>query len=184
MKRIFIALKVNPGETLVNLVSSIKSGLINEGIKWINLDNIHITLAFLGDTEENMINILRSKLKDKCEGSGKFELMLQGTGLFKNYHDPRVIWAGIEMSEKLTHLNAFVIDAVREAVPGIEERPFKPHLTLGRIKFINNKPALEALLKKFHETKIQRVPVNEVILYESILKPDGPLYNPLDIIKL
>jgi RNA 2',3'-cyclic 3'-phosphodiesterase len=179
MKRIFIAIKVDPDETLVNLVSSIKSGLINEGIKWTNLDNIHITLAFLGDTEENMINILRSRLKDKCEGSGRFELILQGTGLFKNYHDPRVIWAGIEMSEKLTHLNAFIIDAIREAGVTIEERPFKPHLTLGRIKFINDKLALKEILEKYQKLEIQKVPVNEVILYESILLKTGPVYKPL-----
>jgi 2'-5' RNA ligase len=98
MKRIFIAIKAEAGATLLKIVSSLKSGLIEEGIKWTNPDNIHITLAFLGDTEEDMIRVISSKLKDRCEGSGNFELYIRGTGVFRNLSDPRVIWAGIEPS--------------------------------------------------------------------------------------
>ena len=167
------------GESLVNLVLSLKSELINEGIRWTSLDNIHITLAFLGDTEENMIKVIDSKLKDKCEGSGKFEVILKGTGAFKSYNDPRVLWTGIELSQELEILNKLIIDAVTEAGITIEGRPFRPHLTLGRVKFVNDKPAMKDILDKYKGIEIQKVPVNEVILYESILLQYGPVYKPL-----
>jgi len=184
MKRIFIAIKVEPGEALFKVVSSLKSGLINEGISWTRLDNIHITLAFLGDTEENMIKVISSKLKESCVGTGIFELNIRGIGVFKNLSDPRVIWTGIEPSEKLTLLNTSIIYGLDESGFKIENRPFKPHLTLGRIKYLNDKPALIRLMDKYHDAEIQRVPVNEVIIYESILKPTGPIYKPIVIIKL
>ena len=184
MKRIFIAIKVDAGETLFKVVSSLKSGLINEGIKWTSLNNIHLTLAFLGDTEENMIEMISSKMKERCEGSGKFELIIRGTGVFKNLRDPRVIWIGIEQSEKLTLLNDSIIYGLDESGIKIENRPFKPHLTLGRIKYLNDKLALIKLMDKYHDAKIQRVPVNEVVIYESILRQTGSIYNPITKIRL
>lgn len=179
MKRIFIAIKAEAGETILKMVSSLKSRLVNENIRWTSLDNIHITLAFLGDTEETLIKVISSKLKESCEGSGKFELTISGTGVFKNLSDPRIIWAGIGPSEKLIQLYSTVIDGLNEAGIKMEQRPFKPHLTLGRIKYLNDKLALKGLLNIYQNAEIQKVPVNEVIIYESLLKPTGPIYKPV-----
>lgn len=184
MKRIFIAVKVEVSETLLKMISSLKSGLGSESIKWTNPDNIHITLAFLGDTEEEKIKIISAMLKAKCEGFGTFELILRGSGVFKNMSDPRVIWTGIEPSEKLMQLNDYIKNGLEDAGTKIEDRPFKPHLTLGRIKFLKTGNALKELIEKYRDTEIQKVPVNEVILYESILLQSGPVYKPLSKFKL
>jgi RNA 2',3'-cyclic 3'-phosphodiesterase len=184
MKRIFIAVKVDAGETLLKMISSLKSGLGNESIKWTNPDNIHITLVFLGDTEEEKIKIINAMLKEKCEGFGSFELIIKGSGVFKNLSDPRIIWTGIEPSEKLMQLNDFIKNGLKDSGTEIEDRPFKPHLTLGRIKYIKDKVVLKTLIDKYQNTEIQRVPVNEVIIYESILLQSGPVYIPLSKFKL
>jgi len=184
MKRIFIAVKVEAGETLLRLISSLKSGLGTESIKWTNPDNIHITLAFLGDTEEEQIKIISAMLKGKCEGFGKFELIIKGSGVFKNLSDPRVLWTGIEPSEKLMQLNDFIKNGLKGAGINIEDRLFKPHLTLGRIKYLKTGNALKELIEKYRDTEIQKVPVNEVILYESILLQSGPVYKPVSKFKL
>src|SRR5664280_2572654 len=105
MKRIFIALKVGAEEPLLAMISSLKSGLNKDIVKWINPDNIHITLAFLGNTEEKIIKNIGLILKEKCNGLGEFELILEGLGVFRNLSDPRIIWTGIEHSERLIHLN-------------------------------------------------------------------------------
>jgi 2'-5' RNA ligase len=179
MRRIFIAVKVEAEESLLKLISSLKSRLSNENIKWTNPDNIHITLSFLGDTEENLIKVIKSILKEKCEGSGKFELIIRGSGVFRNLNDPRIIWIGIEPSEKLMRLNGFIMKGLKELGIKMEERPFKPHLTIGRIKHLNDKESLEALMEKYQDSEIQRIRVNEVILYESILLQSGPVYKPI-----
>lgn len=179
MKRIFIALKVEAGETLLMMISSLKSVLSKDIVKWTNPDNIHITLAFLGDTDEKMIKPISSMLKEKCNGSGKFELILKGSGVFRNLSDPRIIWTGIEPSEKLMHLNEIIINGLKDLSIKMEGRPFNPHLTIGRIKHLNDKETLKAVIEQYQNSEIQLIPVNEVILYESILLQSGPVYKPI-----
>jgi 2'-5' RNA ligase len=179
MKRIFIAVKVGAGEILLKMISSFKTGLSNENIKWTNTDNIHITLSFLGDTEESQIIAINEILMLRCEGFGQFDLVLKGTGVFKSQGDPRVIWVGIEPSEKFIRLNSLIKSSLAQAGTITEDRPFKPHLTLGRIKHLKNTEVLKTLIEEYQNSEIQKVAVNEVILYESILLPTGPLYKPV-----
>jgi 2'-5' RNA ligase len=180
MKRIFIALKVEAGETLLNMISSLKSGLINDTIRWTTIDNIHITLVFLGDTEDNVTEEIRLMLKEKCKGAGKFNLHLKGCGIFRGMNDPRIIWTGVGPSDDLTALNKTIQYGLKQIGIKLEDRPYNPHLTLGRIKRISDIKNLKTLVGQFRESEIQVVPVNEVILYESILLQSGPVYKPLE----
>jgi 2'-5' RNA ligase len=68
---------------------------------------------------------------------------------------------------------------LKELGVNTEERPFKPHLTIGRIKHLNDKKSLEAVMEKYQDSEIQNTGVNEVILYESILLQSGPVYKPI-----
>jgi len=178
MKRIFIAVKTEPEETLLRIHSSLRSVLGAERITWTDPANIHLTLAFLGETEDVMIKVVSIMLKQKCTGFGDFSFSLKGTGIFKNYLDPRVIWIGIGQSEKLVELNNEINIGLKDAGFKLEVRPFKPHITLGRIKSVKNPEALRSALEKYKDTFIQEIQVKEVILYESILKPTGPVYKP------
>ena len=184
MKRIFIALKIEAGENLLKMISAFQTRLNKEQIKWTDTANIHLTLAFLGNTDENAINAIISMLEERCEGFGKFELILKGSGYFKNIADPRIIWAGIEPSEKLVQLYGLILNGLKDLNIKIEDRPFKPHLTIGRIKQLNDKKSFLDMTEKFKDYEIQMVPVNEVILYESILLTAGPVYKPLMKVKL
>jgi 2'-5' RNA ligase len=179
MRRIFIAVKIEAGDTLLKMISSLKSRLSSENIKWVSIDNIHITLAFLGDTEDEQIRNISKMLRTRCEGFGKFEIIIKGSGVFKSLNDPRVIWTGIQPSEKFNQLNGLIKKGLTEIGIRIEEHQFQPHLTLGRIKHLNQGNALKEVIEKFRETEIQNVPVNEVILYESILLVSGPVYKPI-----
>lgn len=179
MKRIFIAVKVEAEPALLRMFSSIKSLLGTENIKWVDPGNIHLTLAFLGDTEETRIKTLISMLNYKCPGFKEFEFVLAGAGVFKSFADPRVIWAGIRSSDRLSELNGMVVAGLKETGFSIEERPFRPHLTLGRVKSVKNKENLKSVLEKYKESEFQKVQVNEVTLFESILQQTGPVYKPL-----
>ena len=74
MKRIFIAVKVVAGNTLLKMVSSLKGKLSDDNIKWTSIDNIHITLAFLGNTPEDKIESIDDVMKVKCSEFKKFEV--------------------------------------------------------------------------------------------------------------
>jgi 2'-5' RNA ligase len=179
MKRIFIAIKVDPGQNLLKIHTSLKSILGGERINWTDIANIHVTLAFLGDTEDELIKVVSILLSQKCRGFGDFRFKISGTGVFKNYRDSKVIWAGIEHNVKLILLSDHIMNGLKDVGIKIESRQFKPHITLGRIKSITNPDVLKSTLEKYKETDIQEVHVKEVILYESILKPTGPVYKVL-----
>lgn len=184
MRRIFIAVKLEPEENLTRIISSLKTSLTGENIKWVDSRNLHVTLAFLGESEEYQIANVSNLLQEKCPGSGNFEFIIKGLGVFKNFREPRAIWAGIQLSDKLVRLNELVKIVVKSNGINIENREFKPHLTIGRIKMLKSQTNLNTILEKYHEVEIQKVQVHEVIIFESILKPTGPFYKPVSIIKL
>lgn len=179
MKRIFIALKIDPATEFKGILNSLKSLTAGENIKWVDPINIHLTLAFLGDTEEERIKIAGLVLKRECSCFGEFTFTLKGAGLFKNHRVPRVIWIGISENDKLLSLNQKIMNGLKDTGFGMEDRPFSPHITLGRIKLLKNSSILESFFDKYGEAEIQKVNVREVILFESILRPTGPIYNPI-----
>jgi len=184
MKRVFIAIKIEPENDLLRIHASLKSVPGNEKINWVDPLNIHLTLAFLGDTEEERIKVAAIMLKQQCSGFGEFDFNLSGTGVFKDFNDPRVIWIGINESEKLAELYGRIKTGLEDTGFKTDDRPFRPHITLGRIKFLRNPGVLRSAIEKYQNTDIQKVNVQEVILYESILKPVGPVYKPLGIFRL
>jgi 2'-5' RNA ligase len=184
MKRIFTALKIEGDENFFKTISSLKSVLSGENIKWAEKDNLHITLSFLGNTEEKFIFPIEKMLKEKCEGSGKFKIVLRGLGVFKNHKDPHVLWAGIDPSDELMNLNSIIIDGLKETGIIIQDRPFSPHLTLGRIRRLKEKTALEMLLDEYSNTIILETYIDRIILFESILQQPGPVYRPLSVHEL
>jgi len=179
MQRIFIAVKIDTGENLLNMISDLKAGLKNERVKWTEVENFHITLAFLGDTDETKTEAINNMLRRTCKGFGEFEIFIKGTGVFKNFNDPRIIWTGIEISEKLIELYDCIKSGLKDTGIALEERTFRPHLTLGRIKSIRDNENLRSLVARYLNAEIQSQPVYEVILYESILFQTGPVYKPL-----
>lgn len=179
MKRIFIAVKIEAGDTLLNMISTFKATLKDERVKWTGVENFHITLAFLGDTEEPKISSVSNMLESVCQGFGEFELKIKGAGVFKNFRDPRILWTGIEASEKLNILYDCIKSGLKDSGILLEERTFRPHLTLGRIKHIRDSEVLKPLLSGFINQELQNQKVYEVILYESILLQAGPVYKPL-----
>jgi 2'-5' RNA ligase len=184
MRRTFIAVKIEPGEKLLEAISDIRNMLKNDLIKWVDTGSMHLTIAFLGDTGEDMVKKVSEMLHKSCRGTGQINFRLSGLGIFRNIHDPRVLWAGIEKSDKLLSL----YDTIKQGLEAIgintEERNFNPHLTVGRIKTIKNKKKLESILATYKSTEYQIVEADEVIFYESILSQAGPSYIPLSKVKL
>ncbi|NSW95231.1 MAG: RNA 2',3'-cyclic phosphodiesterase [Bacteroidales bacterium] len=179
MKRIFIAVSIDPSNELLALMSELKSVLSKDRIKWVDHGIMHLTLSFLGDTEEKRIPELSAILKDCCAGSGSFYFKIKGMGVFRNLRDLRVIWAGISDDGNLERLYNKIREGLNEKGFPTEERPFSPHLTLGRVKSVGNTNSVKALIEKYREKEFQSVQVTEIILYESILMQTGPVYKPL-----
>jgi RNA 2',3'-cyclic 3'-phosphodiesterase len=184
MKRTFIAVKVSIDKDFKSAIDLLRKRLAKEKIRWIDDNNMHITLAFIGDTEEKAIKDIISMLDSKLKGSGRIAFGLRSFGVFKNFRDPRVIFTAIENPENLTSVFNTIKSGLEELGIKLEEREFKPHLTLGRVKFLSDTDNLKVLLSKLENVKFQDVIIDEIIYYESILRPEGPVYQPLQIISL
>lgn len=179
MKRLFIAIKVDNSERLNSLAARLKKELAGERIRWVDPGNIHITLAFLGDTEESDIIKITGLMDHVSKVIPSFKLELKGIGLFRNARDPRVIWAGTEKNLNLDLLYEKLVEKLAGSAlysaPGV----FNPHITLGRIKAVTDRQRLGTIVSDCRSSPIHEQEVKEIILYESILRPGGPVYNAL-----
>jgi 2'-5' RNA ligase len=161
------------------MISDFRSELKDERIKWTDTGNFHITIAFLGDTDEGRVPDIAAMLGEVCKGIGNFDLVLNGAGVFRNLSDPRILWTGTEPSDKLTEIYHSVKNGLHNITIPFEDHGFNPHLTLGRIKNISDTGRLKSLIEKHNGISVQKQAIRSVILYESILSQYGPTYKPL-----
>lgn len=183
--RAFIACDIP--DSLLEKISSIQDKLkgLDADVSWTKTGGIHITLKFLGDIEEDSVEKVAAIIEEASEGQRPFEVAIRSSGAFPNLKNPRVIWLGIEDKEKgLVQLQQPMDDGLKALGFEPEEREFKPHLTLGRVKGQKGKEALAAAVSELKGLDLGSFEVDRVILYKSELKPTGAVYTKLREIKL
>lgn len=182
--RTFIAIKIAPEKKLTNLISDLKKSLNAEEIRWVDVNNLHITLRFLGETSSEQITNVITMLESISKQFQPFQFDIQDVGVFKNKTRPRVLFLSVKDDLTLRKLADEIYYNIETLGFKTEENKFNPHLTLGRIKHIQNNDGFNSLLNKFKKINVQRVSVSEILFYQSILGSEGPTYNPIKIINL
>lgn len=182
--RTFIAIKIHPGEKVLNQLNDFKTIFKKDGIRWVHEDNFHLTLRFIGNTTREQLCFLVDNLKLVAGNLKSFQIETKGVGCFSSKGKPRVLFVKIMESEALTELVAEVEKNVVAAGFHAELKPFRPHLTLGRIKNLERRVHFHSVIEELDDIKYQDSYVSEFILYQSILKPEGPIYKPIKIFKL
>jgi RNA 2',3'-cyclic 3'-phosphodiesterase len=176
MQRIFAAVKILPDEGLIQLLKQMKSALSNDKIKWVDTANMHITLKFFGETPEDRVQEI-SKALGSIITPKVFEIQCKGVGIFGSQYKPRVIWLGIKDISKLQQLESKVAVAIEPLGYQPDRQNFVPHLTLGRINFINDKKYFQEIIDRFKSFSSEKQKIPAFHLYESKLKPAGPEYS-------
>lgn len=184
MKRTFIAIDIPLNQRIIDFITKAKSMLKDSGIKWIQKEQIHLTIKFLGETDNKRIDDTHSVLSAISKNYDPFELIIQNAGIFKNIRIPRIIWLGIRENDILNSLNKEINSQLSVLGFAADQKLFKPHLTVGRIKFLNDVPNLSNLLEQYGNFDFHRISVNEIIFYESLLKPEGAEYLVIKKYKL
>jgi 2'-5' RNA ligase len=179
-KRLFIAIKILPDIKFQEVYQSLRANLSDEKINWVEMENVHITMKFFGDTEEGKIADITHTIHHAVEQVPAFDVELHHLGLFGGYYKPKVIWIGIEPLEPLQKLSATIGVALSRLGYPVPEEPFTPHLTIGRIKFVTNKKYLVQLIEKQKDAFIQKSHIKSIYLFESILRPQGPIYHVVE----
>jgi len=175
---------VNPGNQYLEKLELLRNDLRRERIKWVETHNIHLTLKFLGETEEKRIQAIQDSLKTLAERSFSMVVRLEGSGIFGSRYQPRVLWAGIRPFEPLQKLMAAVHAMMETEGFPRDRQNLVPHLTLGRIKEIQDLKYFQASVQSYSTLCSPEFRLDRIILFESILKKNGPHYIPLTTLKL
>jgi 2'-5' RNA ligase len=183
-KRLFIAVKVNIKPALEKYISSLQELFEGSKIKWVQTENMHLTLKFLGKTHIDKVTKISIELSEIAENNEPFDLRIQGSGVFKDFFKPRILWVGVRDHKPFEKLKNDIENTMAELDFPIDYNRFKPHLTIARIKQINKRDEFEKFVLSYEHLLFQMVKVEEIILYESILKPEGPTYVELEKFKI
>ncbi|MDX1953605.1 MAG: RNA 2',3'-cyclic phosphodiesterase [Verrucomicrobiota bacterium] len=151
-------------------------------VSWIRPEQYHVTLRFFGGVPLEKVEKLSAALRIVAKGRRPIEVRYSGVGAFPNWRRPAVIWAGLEDEGALKELSELIFERTRGIVPVREEKEFKAHVTMGRVKERLPKSAsdsafvaMEASRLAFGAQKISRMD-----LVESILSPGGAEYRTVD----
>lgn len=152
-------------------------------VTWVAPSNIHLTLKFLGEVPVAQRDMIAQALSRAVEEHGGLTLGTTGLGCFPNSRSPRVVWVGLGGDKDALHQ---LRDSVERAIAPLgyptENRPFSPHLTLGRVRRDVARADAQRLGDIVHETTAPRAvnwSVTELILFRSELKPGGADYTKL-----
>lgn len=183
--RTFVAIDLDPEikKNISQFIQKLESH--NPSVRWIKNQGMHLTLKFIGEITDDKARDIRSVLMDLSLRYERFPLKLVGTGTFppRSRH-PRILWVGIEESQKLTSVQNEVESMLDKLSITREKRRFHPHLTLGRLRSSTNiAPVLEELSKN-KVTEFGSMEVEEITFFKSTLKPSGADYSVLAKIQL
>ncbi len=183
-KRLFIGVKVDFNNRTEKFFSSIPGILGEAEIKLTKPENMHVTLKFLGDVRPDKITQISSKLKLISDKFSEFEPLLKGVGVFKDFYHPKILWFGLRNCPSFEKLKNEIENSLSDLGFEIDFRNFAPHLTVGRFKEPGPVEQLRKFVNMNREVYLQTVPVRELALFESILKPEGPEYTILQKFQL
>lgn len=178
--RTFIAVEIPEKivSSIANLQDRIKEHKFK--IRWVRPERMHLTLKFLGDIVANDIEKVGGILVETVKGCPPLSLKAKGMGVFPGIKRPRVIWVGISgQLENLLRLQKSLDENLEDIGFPREKRPFKGHLTLGRIKTRIDSKKLGDALRRFGIFESETFTADKIVLYRSELKPSGAVYTKL-----
>jgi RNA 2',3'-cyclic 3'-phosphodiesterase len=177
--RTFIAIEL-PSE-IKSALASLQTELRRAGadVSWTRPENIHLTLKFLGEVDERRIGEVEKVCVASATEFQPFTLSLNETGVFPNARQPRILWAGLAGEiEKTVEMRKRLDDGLSLIGFEREEKDFRPHLTIGRVK--SNRKIRELLaLAGARQVPTLSFVVTEIVLMKSELHPAGARYTPV-----
>jgi len=181
--RTFIAIEL-PKEirdSLANLQDKLKS--TGADVKWVEPNNIHLTLKFLGEIDDQKLDKITSILENIAKDKSSFHSCISSIGAFPRISSPRAIWVGIDKGNNETkEITKQLEEKIEKSGIPKEDRPFSSHITIGRTRSALNLQKLAQELKTLENNlgiKVAEFDVTKITLFKSTLTPKGPIYEVL-----
>ncbi|MCK4367428.1 MAG: RNA 2',3'-cyclic phosphodiesterase [Thermoplasmata archaeon] len=175
--RAFISADLDPNP----LIENFSKALQNTGarLKAVRMEQIHMTLKFLGPTEEKLVPKIEGLMKEAVTGVKPFEIGFKGTGAFPNMNYIKVVWVGLVNSGPLAEVSRFLNDEMASLGFKREGRGFSPHVTIGRLKGSKGKEMIQEILSKTKTADFGVQTIDRLKLKKSVLEASGPVYSTI-----
>ncbi|HVM70226.1 MAG TPA: RNA 2',3'-cyclic phosphodiesterase [Anaerolineales bacterium] len=184
MLRAFIAVEI-PVEiqnAIADNTASLRSALPSPLVRWVARQNVHLTLKFLGDVSPDNLKRLAETLKVESGSLEPFDISVAGLGAFPSQKRARVIWIGLDAPPALLTLQHEVDAVAAQLGYPREERPFSPHLTIGRVAQNASASDLQRIRTALEAVKVGvlgSAHVQAIHIFKSDLRPGGSVYSLL-----
>ncbi len=181
LMRVFLAVEIP--DNIKNNLKPLLQKLKRSGghIKWVEPENLHITLKFFGEVNDNVLNKIKETLSSSITGENSFSIELEKTGQFpERARIPKVLWVGAKRNIKLSTLVKKLEKKLSKIGFPEEKREFIAHLTIGRVKSSNGFSGVRKTLEEFKNKEFGSFIVKKIVLFKSTLTPSGPSYEKLE----
>ena len=179
--RAFLAVDTDAGSVAGKVLTEL--GTSGADLKLVEARNLHLTLRFLGDTEESRIPDIRKAMEESVRGVAPFELGFRGLGVFPNPNYIKVVWIGLDGAEPLTLIAGRLDEALAKFGFG-KEGKFSPHLTVARVRSPRNRDRLTGILRERTNDDFGKMTVGKIALKKSVLSSAGPTYTTVEEVTL
>lgn len=184
--RAFLAVDLSEAvrSNVAKLIRSLQPRI--DGTKWVETQNLHVTLKFLGDVPLTELHHLIAAVTRGAQATEAFDLEFLGCGAFPNLESPKTIWVGCDRgAEELTRLAGSIEEELFQCGYPKENRRFSPHLTIGRVKRgASTDVSLTEFFRQQQGRPFGSCGIDQVALYSSELTRRGPIYDELAVIPL
>lgn len=182
--RAFIAIDLSPqiSRRLEQVAEQLKGRMPGLPVRWVQVENIHLTLKFLGDVSLANLEVLKKILQSEVSRHSPFEISVGDLGAFPSLRRPRVIWIGVEAPPELKAVQSSIEIETSRLGYTREDRAFSPHLTLGRVSrgaTPQDTHKIAEILSTYQVGFLGATRVQTVHLYRSDLQPGGAVYTRL-----
>ena len=183
--RTFLALPLD--EIVVEGLLRAQRALASTGarVRWVESDNLHLTIKFLGDVNDEGLDEVCRVAEKVASQAETFEFSVTGLRSVPPTGQMRMVWVDVvEPTGRLERLQAALEEAYAALGFKMENRAFRPHLTLGRVKSGKNVSQLREAVAEYSKTDFGIQSAEELIVFSSKLTPTGPVYSPLKTARL
>jgi 2'-5' RNA ligase len=183
--RTFVAVLL--AENLKRSISEVQERVkkLAPDVKWVAADLFHVTLKFLGNVREDELPRVYGAVEKAAGSVQPFDLSVGGLGAFPSPSRARVVWVAVEEGrDSLIELASRVEFELVRAGFAKEDKPFKAHITIGRVKADRSPAGLVAGIQEASVAELGRQRVTSVAVMQSDLHRDGPIYTPLNVFEL
>ncbi|MDD6049133.1 MAG: RNA 2',3'-cyclic phosphodiesterase [Methanobrevibacter ruminantium] len=181
--RSFLAIELK--EDLVPKILDVQKEFkkINANIKYVPSENLHFTLKFFGNIDEDMIEDISNSVEKVIKDYSSFDLNIKDCGCFPNKNVIKVLWLGLDEGSPIKDLQKD-LDVEFKKLGFKKERNFISHLTIGRVKSPKNKKQIRETIERLENIEIGQMTVSRICLKKSTLTPQGPIYEDIKIFEL